>query len=103
MSRTAIAKLVTKEFEGVNLQEAFRLVNNCIRDRVLVAVQHPDLRWDKNRKPENRRKQLSLRYIVLRHETDIVNKDRKEKDRLNEEYGLTDEDWEVPLDEGWNV
>ena len=98
-----MSKMVAKEFRGVSIQEAFRLVNNCIRDRILVAVQHHDVRWDANRRGENKRIKRSLRYIVLRSLKDIDDGKRKEKDRLNKEYGLTDEDWEMSLDEGWNI
>ena len=63
MSRTAMSKMVAKEFRGVSIQEAFRLVNNCIRDRILVAVQHHDVRWDANRRGENKRIKRSLRYM----------------------------------------
>ena len=90
MTKTAIAKLIVREFK-INQQEAFRLVNNCIRDRILVEV-------DYHEKGTRR----SKKYIVLRTMDDIQNEKDEERQRMNEEYGLTDEDWEIPLDDWWS-
>ena len=71
MTKTKMAKTLAKGLH-VEIREAFRLVNNCIRDRIIVAVEWP--------KEEDERRKV-IKWIIIRNMTD-VEKDNEELERF---------------------
>ena len=91
MMKTEMARLFHKEL-GITLNDGFWLVNNCIRDGILVGVD-----WKPKGKKKGKRWKNILWYIVMESAETVEKRNKEEKDRLNKKYGLTDDDWKEPL------
>lgn len=92
MMKTEIARLLHKEL-GVTLNDAFWLVNNCIRDKILVGID-----WKPKGKMRGKRWKNILWYIVVDSREVIENRKKEEIEELNKKYGLTEDDWKEPLE-----